>query len=155
MVLAVALVVVTAGCAGITPDQPEQTPQQTDAPPTESTTHTASTPSTESETYTETATPEPTPTPERGGLLVVSPADEDADDHPSIEYNQTLFAAVPVLNESVTAVVTTNESVSSDLSAEQLNSLDQFLAEEYNVTRSDIRVVRNNTTLDVSVAREV
>lgn len=141
-VIAVALIVLTAGCAGLTSGQPTEQPQPTESSPSQTATPAG------------TSSPDPSPTPARGGLLIVSSAEQAGGDHPIIEYNQTVFQEVPTLNDTITEVAATNESVSSGLSGEQLSALNQFLETEYNISKDSFRVRIDSTVVEVTIARE-
>ncbi|QKY19163.1 hypothetical protein B4589_001755 [Halolamina sp. CBA1230] len=135
-VVVVALLLVFAGCGGApgaTETQSEETATPTEAPSTT--------------TETVTATPQ-----WRGGLLIVSPTNET--EQPAVEYDPDDFGEVPTLNETVVAAARTNDTVTADLSSEELEAIDAFVDDHSNATGGTFPVRVGNRTVEVSIARE-
>lgn len=145
LALVLALAVVLAGCGGLATQETTE-PSQTTATVSDQPETTVTATQT---TQEETDTPQ-----QRGGLMTVSVATGDEVGQPLIEYDASAFGSVPVLNESITEVSRSNESATRDLSPTDLNSVEEFLESQYNVTRSEFFVQRSDVVVRVSIARE-
>lgn len=138
----ICLMLAVAGCSGLS--LTNQSTATTDESPT-----------TADASPTPTQSPVPQ-TPSRGGLLTVEIVDNTTGTNQSeiVQYNQTIFTQSPPLDDAVTQAISTNMTQTRDLSPQKVQEVES-VADEYNMPTGDFVVLKNGTTVHISLAYEL
>ena len=136
------LMLAVSGCSGLSPTN-QSTATTTDKSPT--TTDASPSP-------TQSPVPE---TPSPGGLLIVEVMENTTETNESeiVQYNQTIFAQSPLLDDAVTEAISTNSTQTRDLSPQEVHEVES-VADEYNKPTGGFVVLKNGTTVHISLGYE-
>ena len=135
------LMLAVSGCSGFSPTN--QSTATTDKSPTATNM---------SPSPTQSPVPE---TPSPGGLLIVEVVENTSETNQSevVQYNQTIFAQSPLLDDAVTEAISTNSTQTRDLSPQEVQEVES-VAGEYNKPTGGFVVLKNGTTLHISLGYE-
>ena len=70
-----------------------------------------------------------------------------------VQYNQTIFAQSPLLDDAVTEAISTNSTQTRDLSPQEVQEVES-VADEYNRLTGGFVVLKNGTTVHISLGYE-